>query len=149
MEHPPWLHVAAAETGVASWPVGQCNPRITQYNNATRLKDYDDKIAWCSSFMNWCFAQVGIEGTGSALARSWLTWGQALDPPRVGCIAVLHRGDPLDWRGHVGFYLRADAERVVLLGGNQLDSVREHDYPLSYVLQYRWPLHDADAKDAT
>ncbi len=139
MQHPPWLRIASMEIGVTSHPVGQSNPRITEYNNATNLKGYDDKIAWCSSFMNWCFAQVGIAGTGSALARSWLDWGDALENPRLGCIAVLHRGDPQDWRGHVGFFLHADTERVYLLGGNQLDQVREHSYPLSSVLQYRWP----------
>lgn len=89
--------------------------------------------------MNWCFAQVDIQGTGSALARSWLEWGESLDRPQLGCVAVLHRGDPQDWRGQVGFFLRADHEHVFLLGGNPLDQVREHAYPLSFVLQYRWP----------
>jgi hypothetical protein len=39
----------------------------------------------------------------------------------------------------VGFWLREDADHVHLLGGNQLDEVREHFYPRSCVLGYRWP----------
>jgi hypothetical protein len=35
--------------------------------------------------------------------------------------------------------LRLDDEHIHLLGGNQLDQVREHLYPRSTVLGYRWP----------
>jgi len=135
----PWLHTARAELGVCVAPPGASNPRITAYHALTNIAGYDDKAAWCSSFVHWCLAAWGITGTGSALARSWLDWGQALERPRAGCVAVLWRDDPRSWRGHVGFYLRHDATRIHLLGGNQLDAVREHDYPLDSVLGYRWP----------
>jgi uncharacterized protein (TIGR02594 family) len=82
---------------------------------------------------------VGIAGTGSALARSWLEWGQALENPVPGCLVVLYRDDPGSWKGHVGFYLRSDARYIYLLGGNQLEQVREHFYRLKCVLGYRWP----------
>lgn len=39
----------------------------------------------------------------------------------------------------IGFYLRADPQHIHLLGGNQLEQVREHFYPASTVLGYRWP----------
>ena len=89
--------------------------------------------------MNWVLAQSGIKGTGSALARSWLDWGEPLEAPLPGCIAVLWRDDPTNWKGHVGFWLREDAAEVHLLGGNQLEAVREHTYPRLCVLGYRWP----------
>jgi uncharacterized protein (TIGR02594 family) len=136
---PNWLAVARAEMGVAPYPAGQSNPRITEYHHGTNIRGYDDKASWCSSFVNWTLAQVGIAGTGSALARSWLEWGVALEQPRPGCITVLYRDDPASWKGHVGFYLRADARHIHLLGGNQLDQVREHFYPIDSVLAYRWP----------
>ena len=136
---PPWLAVAQSESGVKTFPPGQSNPRITQYHDRTNLRGYDDKASWCSSFVNWTFAQVGIAGTGSALARSWLDWGQTLAQPVTGCVVVLSRDDPESWKGHVSFFLRADDTRVVLFGGNQLDTVREHSYPLASVLGYRWP----------
>ena len=135
----PWMTVARAEMGVAQYTAGHSNPRITEYHADTNIRGYDDKASWCSSFVNWCLAQAGIAGTNSALARSWLDWGEALGSPVLGCIAVLYRDDPSSWKGHVGFYLRHDESHVYLLGGNQLEEVREHFYPVDSVLGYRWP----------
>lgn len=140
MHAPPWMAVALAEVGVSTFPPGQSNPRITTYHTHTNIAGYDDKASWCSSFINWSLAQVGIPGTGSALARSWLDWGEPLAAPVAGCIAVLSREDPAGWKGHVGFFLRADAQHVYLLGGNQLEQVREHYYPKTAILGYRWPV---------
>ncbi len=67
--------------------------------------------------------------------------GAHLAEPVPGCIAVLSREDPDSWKGHVGFFLRADAKHVYLLGGNQLGEVREHFYPSASVLGFRWPSH--------
>lgn len=136
---PPWLAVARAELGVRTFPVGSSNPRITQYHGCTGIAGYDDKANWCSSFVGWTLAQCGLGGTGSALARSWLAWGDGMDEPKTGCLAVLWREDPQSWKGHVGFFLRHEGDQVVLLGGNQLESVREHRYPRDTVLAYRWP----------
>lgn len=134
-----WMLVAAGEKGVRTFAPGQSNPRVTAYHAGTNIEGYDDKASWCSSFVNWTLAQVGIAGTGSALARSWLDWGHALDAPVPGCIVVLTREDPTGWKGHVGFYLRTQGEQLVLLGGNQLDCVCENSYPLHMLLGYRWP----------
>ncbi|MFM0288121.1 TIGR02594 family protein [Paraburkholderia megapolitana] len=136
---PTWMRIAIAERGVRRFPAGDTNPRIVEYNNQTNLAGYDDKVSWCSSFANWCLINAGIRGTGSAVARSWLDWGVALEQPVYGCIVVLTRDDPTSWKGHVGFYLRHDAQDVFLFGGNQLDEVRELAYPLASVLSYRWP----------
>jgi uncharacterized protein (TIGR02594 family) len=62
-----------------------------------------------------------------------------LNMPVYGCVVVLSRDDPGGWKGHVGFYLRHDTNAVYLLGGNQLDEVRELAYPVGDVLGYRWP----------
>lgn len=134
------MEAAFGEHGIRRFPAGQTNPRIVEYNHYTNLRGYDDKISWCSSFVNWCLAQSGIAGTGSALARSWLEWGMPLESPVPGCIAVLTRDDPNSWKGHVGFFLRVEGDAVFLLGGNQLEEVREHYYPVSSVLSYRWPV---------
>jgi uncharacterized protein (TIGR02594 family) len=135
----PWMEVASNEQGVRRFRRDSCNPRIVEYNSYTDLLGYDDKISWCSSFVNWCLAQVGIVGTGSALARSWLDWGTPVEQPAYGCIAILSRDDPASWQGHVGFYVWRDGQRIALLGGNQLDEVRKLDYPIASVLGYRWP----------
>jgi uncharacterized protein (TIGR02594 family) len=123
----PWLRVARGELGVRNFPAG------------TNVAGHDDKVDWCSSFVDWVLARAGLRGTGSALARSWLAWGDALDEPRPGCVAVLWREDPQSWKGHVGFFIREEDDQVVLLGGNQLEAVREHRYPRAQVLAWRWP----------
>ncbi len=145
MTEPPWMPVARAELGVRSFPPGSSNPRITAYHAGTALRGYDDKANWCSSFVDWTLAQVGVVGTGSAIARSWLAWGESLDAPVAGCIAVLWRDEPLSWKGHVGFFVRHDGGHVVLLGGNQLEQVREQPYPLECVLGYRWPVRSGSS----
>lgn len=141
---PPWLPHARAETGVQTFAAPRSNARITTYHAGTNIAGYDDKAAWCSSFVHWCLARCGIAGTGSALARSWLGWGQPLAAPRHGCIAVLSRDDPAGWRGHVGFHVGGGDGRVRLLGGNQQGGVCEHDYPADTVLGWRWPAADDD-----
>ena len=119
-----WMSVAYGELGVKGFPEGSSNPRITEYHHDTNIQGYDDKAAWCSSFANWVLAQVDIKGTDSALARSWLDWGDLIDTPKRGCIVILEREDPNGWQGHVGFYLRTENDRIFLLGGNQLNEVR-------------------------
>ncbi len=133
------MNVAYGELGVKSFPKGSSNPRITEYHQRTNIQGYDDKAAWCSSFANWVIAQVGITGTGSAFARSWLDWGDVIDAPKQGCIVILEREDPKGWQGHVGFYLRTENDHIVLLGGNQLNEVCEHHYDPLTVLGFRWP----------
>src|SRR5262245_57365564 len=108
MNEPRWLTIARAEMGVAEYPHGSSNPRITRYHAGTNIEGYDDKVSWCSSFINWTLEQAGIAGTGSALARSWLDWGQLLEHPAPGCVAVLWRDEPQSWKGHVGYYLRRE-----------------------------------------
>ena len=139
MHHAPWLPFAMAELRVRAFGPGASNPRITEYHEGTNIAGYDDKASWCSSFVNWSLAKVGIQGTSSALARSWLTWGVPLEEPIVGCVTVLWREDPSSWKGHVGFFQRIEDEFIYLLGGNQLEEVRVHRYPLSTVLAHRWP----------
>lgn len=139
MQEPSWMKVARAEQGIRTFGTGNSNPRITEYHSGTNIAGYDDKASWCSSFVNWSLSQVGIQGTSSALARSWLEWGVPIDEPKIGCIVVLWRDDPDSWKGHVGFFQKAEGECIFLLGGNQLEDVRVHSYPVSTVLAYRWP----------
>jgi uncharacterized protein (TIGR02594 family) len=139
LPHAPWLKIALAEQGVRAFGPGASNPRIREYHAGTPIEGYDDKASWCSSFVNWSLAKAGIQGTASALARSWLHWGEPLEVPVVGCVTVLWRDDPSSWKGHVGFFQRIEGDRIYLFGGNQLEEVRVHSYPLATVLAYRWP----------
>lgn len=135
---PAWFIVAKGELGTREIPGSQHNPRVLEYHAETGLSADDDETPWCSSFANWCFAQVGIVGTRSAAARSWLKWGKALDVPRVGCVVVFSR-PPKPGSGHVAFYVADEGQSIVVLGGNQGNAVSAKPYPKSRVLGYRWP----------
>jgi len=139
MECKNWVSIAKEEIGVRRFPKGQSNPRLEQYHQGTNIAGDDDKAAGGSSFLNWVLTKSGYSGTNSALARSWLEWGTQIEEPCFGCVVVLERENPNGWQGHVGFFLEVKDNKVFLLGGNQLDEVREHSYPLSSVLGYRWP----------
>lgn len=140
MNEAGWMTIAEREIGVKTFPDGESNPRITEYHQGTNIEGYDDKAAWCSSFLNWVLCKSGYPGTSSALARSWLEWGIELSEPRKGCVVILERERADGWQGHVGFFLRIEADQIFLLGGNQLDEVRVHSYPISTILGYRWPI---------
>jgi uncharacterized protein (TIGR02594 family) len=113
------------------------NPRVIEYHSATTLKADNDETSWCSSFVNWCCKQVGIKGTGSAAARSWLTWGKEVKVPYLGCIVVLKRGNS-NWQGHVGFYAGKERDNHILVyGGNQKNKVCYLWLKRDNVLDYR------------
>lgn len=92
--------------------------------------------AWCAAFVNATLGQMGVEGTGSLAARSFLDWGEGVDNPSPGDVVVLSRGEP--GQGHVGFFHGYDPSgRVRVLGGNQGDAVSVSAYDRGRVLGYR------------
>ena len=113
------------------------NQRIIEYHSTTGLKATTDEVAWCSSFVNWCITKANLRGTNSAAARSWLQWGKKINEPVPGCIAVFKRGNSTT-SGHVAFYLETRGTGIMVLGGNQSNSVCVSSYPASDVLGWRW-----------
>jgi uncharacterized protein (TIGR02594 family) len=136
----PWMQFALDEFGESEIAGSMDNPRILQYLATVGLTRTHDETPWCSAFVNWCMSQAGIQGTGSGRARSWLTWGDAtLGTPSFGAITVLWRGSINGTAGHVAFYVGSSWGDLLLLGGNQGDSVSVSSYPASRLLGYRWP----------
>ncbi len=161
-EVPDWFEIAYRElaSGVVETPGPQATQRIVQYHAKTSGRFRDDEVPWCSSFVNWCMAQAGIDRTNHAAARSWLWWGEALDVPVFGCVVVLKRGQAnhgpgtrwpdatgSGWTypsGHVGLFVGLGASTtgagvIDVLGGNQGDRVSVRSYSVERVLGYRWP----------
>lgn len=137
----PWMPIALAEEGVKEVPSSGDNPRIVEYLRSTTLgapHNQNDETNWCSGFVNWCMERAGFEGTDSAAARSWLTWGKKLETPRRGCIVVFSR-PPITWQGHVGFYVGQSNTHIKVFAGNQSDAVNISSYPKSRLLGYRLP----------
>ena len=94
--------------------------------------------AWCAAFVNSTLKQSGVEGTGSNMARSFLDWGQPVEKPQEGDIAVFSRGDPNGPYGHVGFFNGYDENgNILVLGGNQGDAVSVSPYSPDSLLGFR------------
>jgi uncharacterized protein (TIGR02594 family) len=134
----PWMPIALREVGTKEYTGAADNPRIVVYLSSTSLgvsEASNDETPWCSAFANWCVENAGFEGTDSAWAKSWLTWGQKLNRPRRGCIAVFTR----EGGGHVGFFIRKTSSTIKVLGGNQSDEVNISTYGADRLLGYRIP----------
>jgi cell wall-associated NlpC family hydrolase len=93
--------------------------------------------------------QAGYRGTDSAAARSWSTWGQAVErntaSVRPGDVIVFPRGTNPAF-GHVGIVSAVGADgTVTVLGGNQSngrgqpDGVTESTRLLSEAIAVRRP----------
>jgi|GEM_PF-1983520 len=120
---PRWLEIARGELGTTEIRGARDNPRVVEYHQATSLKAKDDETSWCSSFVNWSMQQAGVQGSGSAAARSWLNWGQAVPRDaahvRPGDVIVFPRGNN-PAQGHVAIVDAVLANgQVRVLGGNQ------------------------------
>jgi len=133
---PKHLLIAFEEIGVAEVPGPGTNPRIAEYLKSVGLPSVD-AIPHCAAFVNWCLGQVGIPGTRSGMARSFLSWGYGLDKPQLGCIVVLQRGLG-SVTGHTGFYLDESRGFLRILGANQGDRVGVNDFSDRRLLGYRW-----------
>ena len=79
-------------------------------------------------------------------ALAWATWGEPLNYPAQGCVAVLTR----DGGGHVAVVtgISRDGKSVRLLGGNQGDAVRESWFPTQRVKFWRAPAGEVLAQVA-
>jgi uncharacterized protein (TIGR02594 family) len=135
---PPWMAAARSQVGMQEYPGEQHNPRILAYHQTTTLRATTDETPWCSSFVNWCMVQAGLQGTNSAAARSWLQWGRPVTDPVPGCVAVFRRGSS-PTSGHVAFFLEKRGTGILVLGGNQSNSVNVSSYLSAALLGYRMP----------
>lgn len=106
-----------------------------------------DEVPWCSAFVNWIAWHLRLPRSKDLRARSWLGVGVSVTPiarARVGFdVVVLARGDN-PAQGHVGFFggwdgtaADANAQSVLVLGGNQSNSVRIAPYPAASILGIR------------
>ncbi|NKM69161.1 phage tail length tape measure family protein [Rhizobium laguerreae] len=88
--------------------------------------------AWCAAFVNSSLEQVGVKGSGSNVANSFLNWGSKIDPSQIlrGDVLLENRGlGAGQLGGHVGFATGATRntggqQQLQMLSGNSADSVQ-------------------------
>ena len=96
-------------------------------------------VPWCGFFLTYIFENKdGLENPG--LARSWLSLGTEVTEPKKGDLVIFSRNNS-SWQGHVGFYVDEyeidGIEYIVVLGGNQSNSIRYSLYRKTNLLGYR------------
>jgi uncharacterized protein (TIGR02594 family) len=98
----------------------------------------DSKLPWCGAFAADCFEQADMPFPKHyARARAWADFGVDLGRPIRGCVVVIQNG--AQW--HVGFVVGETATGdLLVIGGNQNDSVKVSKFKRSSARAYRWPL---------
>ncbi|MDB5376259.1 MAG: uncharacterized protein JWR00_705 [Rubritepida sp.] len=150
---PIWLDIAKGEAGQKEVAGISANPRILEYiatfpylkqvaSSQGMMMSETDETAWCACFVNWCLLRAGQRGGDSAMAQTWATYGQKLEAPVPGAIAVIFNAPTpgvtaTGW--HVSFWVGGTAQKPKLWGGNQGNTVRETDFSGWQVKAYRWP----------
>lgn len=135
----PWMPLALGELNITELGGTQSNSKITDYfKQAGHGEITRDEVPWCAAFVGAMLEQSGKRSTKSLRARSYLSWGTKLAKPEFGAIAILSRGSNPN-AGHVGFVVEASGSNILLLGGNQSDSVSIQPYSKSKLIGLRWP----------
>lgn len=130
--------------GVEEWPGAVDNPMIMAMLKLDNSWPTDESVPWCSGFANFICWLVRLPRSKSLAARSWLAVGQSatLAAARVGFdVVILNRGGPMDpstpGNAHVGFYAGTEGKFVLVLGGNQGDTVSLARFPVKDILGIR------------
>ena len=127
--------------GVAEIQGNSHNPRIIEYLKSAGLSgDYlKDETAWCASFLHWSMSQTGMKGAG-ARGANWSTWGQPLDGPTYGAIAIFKTG-------HVGLVAGQNGNNLIMLHGNWSNRIDLSNYiKPAEISTYRYPSGYTPAK---
>lgn len=134
---PSWLKIARRYIGLRETPGRATTPTIQRWLLDLRAWWTDDEAAWCGTFVAAVMREDGTTLPKAWYrARAWLEWGFPLDEPMLGCVVVFERGGG----GHVGFVVGRNAQdKLLVLGGNQNDSVSVAAFTPTRVLGFRWP----------
>lgn len=134
------LKIAFNELGTEEIVGNENNPEVLKYASEPGIAGItNDEIAWCSTFVNWVAWKSGLQFSGKANARSWLSVGNKVTEPEPGDVVVFWRESPQSWKGHVGIFLgvSTDKKRVYCLGGNQGNRVSVSAYRYNTVLSFQ------------
>ncbi|USD64334.1 TIGR02594 family protein [Vibrio sp. SCSIO 43136] len=127
----PWMKSAYKELGQSEIPGVKANPRVLQYFTASKFWGTDDsggQNAWCASFVAYVMKSNGYSPVKNAFrAKSWKEFGEVIESPLQGSIAIKSRRGG----GHVGFVVgkSSTGKYLFILGGNQGDKVSIARYP--------------------
>lgn len=133
---PPWLAIARAYVGIREVPGPDTNATIARWLRQLGAWWAEDATPWCGALPAIVMKEAGLAYPKQWYrARAWLDWGMPCEPA-IGAVAVFERGGA----GHVGFVVGHDnMSRLLILGGNQHDSVNVSPFVRHRLLGCRWP----------
>jgi uncharacterized protein (TIGR02594 family) len=145
-----WLDVARSDLGLQAIPGPQSEPRIVaMFALCGHAAIVSDETPSCAAGVGAWLVRAGLHGTGRLDAKSYLNFGEPLDDPRVGAIAVVQSKSG---GHHVALVEDWTDSTVDLLGANQghskgVSEVNVSRFKRSSIIAYRWPIEMKTAKD--
>ena len=128
------LQNAIVHLGVSEIPGTEANNEtIMEYSRALGLEEWihDDETPWCALFANYMLLRSDRVYQCSARVKDFLEdgFGLRLKEPTYGCLVIL---DPY----HVGFFVGYSGRDVLVLGGNQSNSVNISRFPVESIKEF-------------
>lgn len=101
----------------------------------------DSVLPWCGAFVRHCLLESKITPPKNWFrAKAYIDFGTKLDEPIVGCIGVIKTGKQY----HVGIIVGVDNNgNILMIGGNQADSVKVSAFKANLFQYYGWPVANA------
>ena len=139
--------VAQRFIGVSEVSGSASNPHVLAMLRLDQPWPEDDQVPWCSAFMNYIAWLLRLPRSKSLRARSWLLIGNSisLEDAEAGFdVVILKRGsgnqpgpDVIEAPGHVGLFAGREGSKILVLGGNQSNTVNVSRYPAGRLLGIR------------
>lgn len=137
--------------GTREIPGERSEEAIMRWAEQLDIRYSNDDIPWCGLFAaevnTYCYPKTP-QNFNRLGARQWNKWGVSLgskaSDARLGCTAVLWRGERSGWKGHVipaVTAISADGKYFAGIGGNQGNEVSEEWFEIGRVLHFRTPRH--------
>jgi uncharacterized protein (TIGR02594 family) len=135
---PLWIVIGRGMIGLGEVKGAEHSPEIlAMWRDIKRGGIKDDETPWCAAFVGACLERAGIKSSRFESARSYLDWGVRLAAPAPGCVVIFSRPGG----AHVGFVVGRDASGdLLVLGGNQGDTVSIKAFKFERAIGYRWPV---------
>lgn len=127
------IQITVAEKYLGTKEGSGINKELTKY---TGIVIDTTVVPWCALFASMVLNQANKPHIVTLSARKFLKYGTPTTTPKLGDIIVLSRGNsPI--HGHVGFFIESKGNNILVLGGNQDNTVSYKLYAKDRVLGYR------------
>jgi uncharacterized protein (TIGR02594 family) len=133
---PPWMAEMHRRMGLHEV---RDNAKLIDFLKIGRFLGNPKNLPWCGDAVESCIAKTLTAEplpSNPFFAQAWATFGINVGVPLVGSIGVIK------WNassGHVGIVAGIEGDKVVLLGGNQSNTINLSSFARSKFIAFRWP----------